>query len=648
MRRRRNNARTVRRLGLAAALAGLVLPVLCAAALAVTKTGSPGDDRLVGTPRPDQLSGRAGDDLLLGRGGVDRLSGGGGRDRAQAGKGRDELSGGPDADRLNGNAGGDRIKAGSGGDRLSGEAGRDSLIGAAGPDRLSGGPGRRPSDHSSSFHRGELADRGAQERLEALDPDAAMRRRDFVTRTAALAGAAGLATALPTERLIAEAARVGSTPLPAPRRMPIDTFVVLMMENRSFDHYFGWHPEADSRNKGLSYPDAMGNEVETYRLTPDFQGCSYVDPDHSWDGGRHQYGRGDMDGFVQGNKEGTGSDRFAAGFYLKDDIPFLPGAAEKYTLYDRWFCSIMASTYPNRHYQWGAQNGGQKSNELPPETEQQTGFTWETIADRAEKRGVSFTYYNSDLPFSALYGARGLSWTKPIEDFYVDAAAGTLPQICFVDPPFLNGGGGDGLSADEHPHGDIRLGQAFMSDVTNAFVTSRQYARGAMFIDYDEWGGFFDHVEPRFVPDGRQSGKLYENWGFTGFRTPGVVVSPFTRGGRVSHMTVTHESILKLISYRFGLGHLNKRHRYASNIGRSFDFRNPDTEPPELPDPETVAATPCSSQDGPARPADHDLVRLQTSGLLDRLGYDVPTPSLDRIFRNPGGVRRRLRESTIR
>ncbi len=113
-----------------------------------------------------------------------------------------------------------------------------------------------------------------------------------------------------------------------------------------------------------------------------------------------------------------------------------------------------------------------------------------------------------------------------------------------------------------------------MSDVAHAFIESPQYRRGAMFIDYDEWGGFFDHVKPRFVPDDRRDlTNIDEDWGFTGFRIPGVAISPFTRGGGVSHMTVTHESILKLISYRFGLGHLNKRHRYASNIGRSFDFK---------------------------------------------------------------------------
>ena len=505
----------------------------------------------------------------------------------------------------------------------------------------------RPADHSSRLLAGELADPEADARAAALHPEERLRRRDFLGRTAAVAGLAGLAGVLPAETLIAEAAKQAvRTPFPKPRDLPIDTFVVLMMENRSFDHYFGWHPKADGRNAGLAYPALDGSEVPTRHLTPDFQGCDFRDPDHGWIGGRHQYNAGRMDGFYTGNPEGDGSDEFALGYYLKEDLGFIPHAADAFTLYDRWFCSILASTYPNRHYQLAAQNGGQKSNVMPNETDQTTGFQWETIFDRAQARGISAAYYVSDLPFPALYGQRGLDWVRPASQFYDDAAAGTLPQITFIDPPFLNGGGGDGLSADEHPHGDIRLGQAFMSDVAHAFIESPQYKRGAMFINYDEWGGFFDHVRPRFVPDDRANRKdLFENWAVTGFRIPAVAISPYARGGRVNHMTITHESILKLISYRYGLGYLNKRHRYASNIGRSFNFRKPDFEPPELPDPAAVAAVACSFGGSPQRPKEHDLVQLESSGLLDRLGYEVPKVTFDSLFRYPDRVRRSFEQS---
>ncbi|MDX6582353.1 MAG: phospholipase [Solirubrobacterales bacterium] len=504
----------------------------------------------------------------------------------------------------------------------------------------------RAPDHSDRRARGELADPELVERMEAEGRDELLRRREFLGRTAALAGVAGMAGVLPAETLVAEAAkRAARKPFPKPRDLPIDTFVVLMMENRSFDHYFGWHPHADGKNAGLSYPNLDHTQTfPTHRLTPDFQGCDFRDPNHGWDGGRFQLNGGKLDGFYSGNAEGTGSDEYALGYYLKEDLGFIPHVADAYQLYDRYFCSIMGGTYPNRHYQLSAQNGGQKSNLFPPSDPQGTsGFEWETILDRAQTRGVGVAYYVSDLPFPALYGQRGLNWVRPASQFYTDAATGQLPPICFIDPPFKDGGGGDGISADEHPHGDVRLGQAFMSDVAHAFIEGPQYKRGALFINYDEWGGFFDHVAPPHMPDDRANRADLENdWSLAGFRIPGVAVSPYTRadkGSGVSHMPCTHESILKLISYRYELGFLTKRHRYASNIGRSFDFTKRDFEPPKLPDPAAIAAIPCSAG-GSARPKPHDLVGLETSGLLERLGYEVPKVTYDSLFRYPDRVRK--------
>ena len=509
----------------------------------------------------------------------------------------------------------------------------------------------RPADHSASFARGEFADPEHLERELDRDREGTLRRREFLGRTAALAGSASLAGWLSADELLAAAVRNTRRrrrypALPAPRNLPLDTFVVLMMENRSFDHYFGWHPRADARNSGLSYPDLEGNPHSTHHLPPDWQGCEFRDPNHGWDGGRHQYGGGHMDGFYRGNEAGTGSDEYALGYYLKRDLAFIPHVAAAYTLYDRWFASVMASTFPNRHYQMSATSGGTRSNVVPPQTEDQTGFTWETIFDRALAHGVTVGYYVSDLPPPALYGERGLRWVRQIDQFYADAALGLLPQICFVDPPFGDIGA-LGNGASDHPHSDVRAGQAFMADVTQAFVSSPQYRRGALFINYDEWGGFFDHVRPRFVPDERRSSDLYEDFGMTGFRIPGVAVSPFTRGGRVSHLQVTHESILKLISYRYRLGHLNKRHRYASNIGHSFDFTQRDYEPPPLPEPGVVLGVPCAVQGGSrgGQATQHDFTRLQTSGLLDRLGYEVPDPTLERLFRYPDTARRALNSS---
>ena len=133
---------------------------------------------------------------------------------------------------------------------------------------------------------GDLRDHEYAERLEAEAPDEYLRRRDFLARAALTAGlATGLGTVLDADTLVAEAARrQRRVTLPSPRNMPVDTIVVLMMENRSFDHYLGWMPKADGRQAGLSYVDKSGNRLATRRLAPDWQGCGHPDPDHGWDG----------------------------------------------------------------------------------------------------------------------------------------------------------------------------------------------------------------------------------------------------------------------------------------------------------------------------------------------------------------------------
>ncbi len=126
-----------------------------------------------------------------------------------------------------------------------------------------------------------------------------------------------------------------------------------------------------------------------------------------------------------------------------------------------------------------------------------------------------------------------------------------------------------------------------------------------------------------------------------GFRVPTIAVSPYARPGYVAHSTYGPESILKFISYRFGLKPLNRRVRYARNIGRSFDWvSKPRLQPPALPRPEHVVSLPCpGNADGPAtRAKDHDVVDLVTSGYLDRLGFDYTPSSAASTFREPSKV----------
>ncbi len=475
----------------------------------------------------------------------------------------------------------------------------------------------------------ELDGREGEERFRAEHPEEHLRRREFIARTAAVAGAAGLATALPGEALISAAAkRQTAVNYPRPRDVPIDHFVVLMMENRSFDHYFGWRADVDGRNQ-LSYPDDQGRMHPTHYLGNDYQGCGFLDPDHSFEGGRVEYNRGKLDGFLRAN------DKYAIGYYLKRNLPFIPALAQEFTIYDRYFSALLGPTFPNRHYQYGAQSGGQTENVIPSGTE---GDPWETIFDRAIAQGLTARYYFSDIPFATLYGRRASSWLRPISQYYTDAANGTLPNIAYVDPPF--NGEEQGVSGDEHPHADIRVGQFFMSEVVNAFLESPNYRRGAMFVNYDEWGGFFDHVSPRFVPDDRASRKLSKTFGITGFRVPAVAVSPYARRGHVSHAPLDHVSILKMISYRFRLGYLNTRHRYASDIGRTFDFSKPNYDIPDLPSPSPVVPVPCPPELASA--ASRRRARAEGPDIPDiaeyaeSLGIEIKPPTPERVFAHPG------------
>ncbi len=492
----------------------------------------------------------------------------------------------------------------------------------------------------------DLRDPGTAERLAFRAPEAYLGRREFLQRTAAAAGlAAGLAASLSPETLVAEAAlRQRSVSIPGPRNLPIDTIVVLMMENRSFDHYLGWLPGADGRQAGLTFPDAAGHAQPTHRLNADFQGCAHPDPDHSWMGGRQQLDGGRLDGFARG-----ANDVFAIGYYDEPDLPFIPQVARAFTTFDRFFCSLLSSTYPNREFMHAAQSYGKTDNSMPSGG----GFPDTTIFAALQAIGVSNRYFYTDIPVSALWGVPGLARSGQVQEYYERCAAGTLPALSFVDPSF--NGEDQGTSGDEHPHGDVRTGQAFMSDVVHAFTQSPQFRRGALFIVYDEWGGFFDHVRPPRVPDDRSDADLNRDFGQMGFRIPAVLVSPYARRGHVDHTVYGFESILKMIRYRFGLAPLTRRDAYARNILRSFDFDRPQFEPPDLPTPAHVMASACAAPGAgtpslggslvpgvtstraapPARPREHDLAALHTSGYLERLGFRYRPATAARTFRHP-------------
>jgi len=446
----------------------------------------------------------------------------------------------------------------------------------------------------------DILDPAQAERLDAVAPDEGLRRREFLERTARAAGVGlGVAAALGPDRLVAAAAATeGRAARRTGRGIPIDTFVVAMMENRSFDHFLGWMPNADGRQAGLSYADGAGNTFATYPLRPDFQGCGHPVPGHLWNQARVQFDNGAVDGFLA---PGSGNDTYAIGYYEERDVPFLAAATRVGATCDRYFASLMASTNPNRAYAHAATSYGNKflavnlPGDPPPQFPLAPGFPFSTtIEGRLARAGLEGRTFYSDVDYASMWGRRGVQHSAPIAEYYERAALGTLPALSFVDPEMLSEKELIGVTNDQHPVSDIRTGEWFMSDVIHAFLRSPQWRRGALFLVWDEWGGFFDHVAPPSVPDVNASPVLDDNFGQMGFRTPAVVLSPWAKAGKVVHTRFGHESILRMVEDRYRLRPLTLRDARANSIAAAFDFgRRPRRDPPHLPTPPSVISEPC-------------------------------------------------------
>ena len=384
-----------------------------------------------------------------------------------------------------------------------------------------------------------------------------MTRREFVRGAAATTGLIAFGGLGTLRRAFAQAPA-----LPAPETSGIDHIIVLMMENRSFDHILGWLDGADGRQKGLAYLDSAGQAHQTYRLAPDFQGCGQSDPDHSYEGGRVEYNNGACDGWLKAGN----NDEFSIGYYAKKDLPFYGDAAKRWTTCDRYFSAIMAGTFANRIYQHAAQ-----TDRLANTFEVST---LPTIWDQLANAGLDGRYYFSDIPFLALWGSRYAPIGRPFSAFLADAAAGTLPQVAFVEPRFV--GEELGVSNDDHPFADIRNGQAFLNLVYSAVTRGPAWRNTVFIINYDEWGGFFDHVPPTAAPIPPADQAAGNEDGLRGFRTPCLVVSPFARREFVSSLELDHTSILSMIEWRWGLPPLTVRDATANNLADILSFPSTD------------------------------------------------------------------------
>jgi phospholipase C len=415
-------------------------------------------------------------------------------------------------------------------------------------------------------------------------------RRDFLrgAATAALAGSIAEATSQSAAQAKLAAGNASAV-LPSPELSGIEHIVVVMMENRSFDHLLGWLPGANGRQAGLVYEDGTGKAHSTARLNY-YVGCIHPDPDHSYGGGRSEYNGGRMDGWLRTSS----NDNFCIGYYTEQDLPLFGTLARNFTTLDNYFPSILSSTFPNRVFQHAAQTD-RLSNTLDLST-------LPTIWDRLRAASVSCRYYYSNVPFLALWGLKYLGISALYEQFKLDVTTGALPAVSFVDPWYtiLD----DGTGNDDHPHADLRKGEIFLRDIVTTLASSPAWRNTVLIINRDEWGGFFDHITPpRVIAPNAVDTDLVGGRALLGCRVPTLLLSPLARGNpaapRINSLLYDHTSVLKLIEWRWGLAPLTARDasNEVANLAHALDFTIQDTSLPVLPEIAEPPLVPCTLQD---------------------------------------------------
>ncbi|HWE56491.1 MAG TPA: alkaline phosphatase family protein [Acidimicrobiales bacterium] len=440
---------------------------------------------------------------------------------------------------------------------------------------------------------------------------------------AGLAAAAGVMAPLGAEGLMgaAGAAPRPASPLRTPNSRPypalpaglftgafyFDHIVIVMQENHSFDNYLGMLPvsgqpradgfEFNRREEPVDWTPVGNDRMYAYHQAG-ADGASNTGS-QSWNDSHLQINNGAMDGFA---RTGPGS----MGYYTEDDLPFYYSLAKTFTLANRWFCSVPAQTYPNRRFLMAGTASGLVSTDIGNiGVRPANGTIW----DRLSTHGIDWKNYFTDLPTSAIIDYTVTSHPTNyarIEEFYADAAAGTLPSVSLVDCDYgaVTGQIGGQLppptfgteatiidttaESEENPQ-NVQLGEAFVARVVNAVMSGPAWRRTLLVWTYDEHGGYYDHVAPPaalapddIAPDITASDQP-GTYRLLGPRVPAVVVSPYARRHEVTNVVHDHTSVLATIEQQWNLPALTWRDANARTIVDFLDQSHMTfAEPPEL------------------------------------------------------------------
>ncbi len=347
---------------------------------------------------------------------------------------------------------------------------------------------------------------------------------------------------------------------------PIEHIVVLMMENRSFDHYFGslsleeGRMDVDGLIGGEFNLGPGGERVEAFPTSNSF----VSPPPHTWDAMHGMWNNGKNDGFCLEHHKVNGETnpqafREVMQYMRRKDIPVHYALADNYALCDKYHCSLLGPTWPNRFYMHAASSGGRQSNFPRPFLD----TIWDLLDD-ADLNGVN---YFSDLPWAAAALGKIFGFSS-MDTFFEDAKKGTLPEFSIIDPGFFTSSEHPGFSgSSEHPEmgPNLPLGGLFISLIYSALANSPKWNKTLFVITYDESGGFYDHVPPPLAKDERAEFQRH------GFRVPGLIIGPHVKRGCAIHTLFDHSSIIATASKRFGLNVLNERAAAANTFASAID-----------------------------------------------------------------------------
>ncbi|MDH6577395.1 phospholipase C, phosphocholine-specific [Kitasatospora sp. MAP5-34] len=461
-----------------------------------------------------------------------------------------------------------------------------------------------------------------------------LNRRRFIQLAGGTAAISMLSTSIARAAEIPANRRTGSL-------QDVEHIVVLMQENRSFDHYFGTlrgvrgfgdpRPVALPNGKPVWYQSDGTKDVLPFRPEADNLGMQFLeDLNHDWNGTHHAWNQGKYDKWVPAKTATT------MAYLTREDIPFHYALADTFTICDAYHCSLLGPTDPNRYYMWTGYVGNDGTGGGPVITNAEAGYSWTTYPERLEQAGVSWKIYQDvgdgldagggwgwiQDAYRGNYGDNSLLYfdnyrnAKPGDPLYdkartgtdakagqgyfdllkADVTAGKLPQVSWIVAP---------EAFTEHPNWPANYGAWYIAQVLDALTADPEvWAKTALFITYDENDGFFDHVVPPFPPSSKAQGQstadttqeIYQPkstggnvagpYGL-GQRVPMLVVSPWSKGGYVCSQTLDHTSIIQFIERRFGVHEPNIspwRRTVSGDLTAAFDFGRSDSCVPELPD----------------------------------------------------------------